>query len=165
MLTTGMNAQYYESDPRKHATGQAMRSPLGTLPTFSTNMHSPLPSPNMYNPYAVLQSNYPPNHNFASFPLYGMPSGHDQAAMTKSQNPYFPRTQPGQGKRPAEDPNRYAEVSLESLKGDIFSLCKDQHGCRYLQKKLDERNASNTDMIFTEMHMHAPELMIGMVLF
>lgn len=64
-------------------------------------------------------------------------------------------------KRSHEDINRYAEVALESLVGDIYSLCKDQHGCRFLQKKLDERNPASVDLIFEETYSHAAELMIG----
>lgn len=65
-------------------------------------------------------------------------------------------------KRPTEEVNRYADIALDSLIGDIYALCKDQHGCRYLQKKLDERNVINTEIIFSETCMHAAELMIGM---
>jgi hypothetical protein len=48
---------------------------------------------------------------------------------------------------------------LEELQGEIFALCKDQHGCRYLQKKLEEGNPSYRDMIFTETFSHFAELM------
>lgn len=48
---------------------------------------------------------------------------------------------------------------LEDLQGEIFALCKDQHGCRYLQKKLEEGNPAYRDMIFTETFSHFAELM------
>lgn len=48
---------------------------------------------------------------------------------------------------------------LEEMQGEIFALCKDQHGCRYLQKKLEEGNPSYRDMIFTETFNHFAELM------
>ena len=38
-------------------------------------------------------------------------------------------------------------------------LCKDQHGCRYLQKKLEEGDPTHRDMIFHETYGHFPELM------
>jgi hypothetical protein len=55
--------------------------------------------------------------------------------------------------------NRFANVALESLGGEIYSLCKDQHGCRFLQKKLEERNAEQIHMIWLETNQHVVELM------
>lgn len=56
--------------------------------------------------------------------------------------------------------NRFSGMRLEDLQGEILSLCKDQHGCRYLQKKLEEGDPSHRDMIFRETYGHFPELMI-----
>ena len=50
-------------------------------------------------------------------------------------------------------------TKLEDLQGDIFTLCKDQHGCRYLQKKLEEGVPAHRDMIFAETFPHFAELM------
>ncbi|KAJ9097848.1 hypothetical protein QFC19_006638 [Naganishia cerealis] len=55
--------------------------------------------------------------------------------------------------------NRFAGMRLEDLQGDILALCKDQHGCRYLQKKLEEEVPEHRDMIFRETYGHFPELM------
>ena len=44
--------------------------------------------------------------------------------------------------------NHFAGTHLEELKGEIPQLCKDQHGCRYLQKKLEESVPEHRDMIF-----------------
>ncbi|SNX85912.1 related to PUF4 - member of the PUF protein family [Melanopsichium pennsylvanicum] len=52
-----------------------------------------------------------------------------------------------------------ATTQLEDLQGDIFALCKDQHGCRFLQKKLEETNPAHRDMIFSETFTHFAELM------
>ncbi|KAJ1022437.1 hypothetical protein NDA16_003426 [Ustilago loliicola] len=52
-----------------------------------------------------------------------------------------------------------AATQLEDLQGDIFALCKDQHGCRFLQKKLEESNPAHRDMIFSETFTHFAELM------
>jgi hypothetical protein len=57
--------------------------------------------------------------------------------------------------------NRFANVKLETLVNEIYSLCKDQHGCRYLQKKLEEGNPQYVEMIFKETHSHVVELMTG----
>ncbi len=52
-------------------------------------------------------------------------------------------------------------MRLEDLQGEILTLCKDQHGCRYLQKKLEEEVPEQRDMIFRETYGHFPELMTG----
>ncbi|KAI9774911.1 MAG: hypothetical protein M1840_000127 [Geoglossum simile] len=55
--------------------------------------------------------------------------------------------------------NRFANVQIESLRGEIYALCKDQHGCRYLQKRLEERDLNHVQMIFLETNQHVVELM------
>ena len=52
-----------------------------------------------------------------------------------------------------------SNTPLDELQGEIFALCKDQHGCRYLQKKLEEGIPSYRDIIFTETFSHFAELM------
>lgn len=56
---------------------------------------------------------------------------------------------------------RFINVNLEHFQGEILGLCKDQHGCRYLQKKLEERNSEHVQLIFIETHQHVVELMTG----
>jgi hypothetical protein len=55
--------------------------------------------------------------------------------------------------------NRFAGTRLEDLQGEIPALCKDQHGCRYLQKKLEEGVPEHRDMIFRETFGHFADLM------
>ncbi|KAH7104735.1 ARM repeat-containing protein [Auriculariales sp. MPI-PUGE-AT-0066] len=55
--------------------------------------------------------------------------------------------------------NRFTGTRLEDLQGEIASLCKDQHGCRYLQKKLEEGIPEHRDIIFHETFGHFAELM------
>ena len=57
--------------------------------------------------------------------------------------------------------NRFAGTRLEDLVGEIPQLCKDQHGCRYLQKKLEEGVPEHRDMIFRETFGHFADLMTG----
>jgi hypothetical protein len=59
------------------------------------------------------------------------------------------------------DNSRYSNVKLQDLVGEIYSLCKDQHGCRYLQKKLEEGDDENIRLIFEETNPHMIELMTG----
>ncbi|KAM0440779.1 hypothetical protein ACHAPT_000080 [Fusarium lateritium] len=55
--------------------------------------------------------------------------------------------------------SRYQNMPLDSFTGQIYELCKDQHGCRYLQKKLEERNADQVHTIWLETNQHVIELM------
>ena len=57
--------------------------------------------------------------------------------------------------------NRFAGTRLEDLQGEIPTLCKDQHGCRYLQKKLEEGLPEHRDMIFRETFGHFADLTTG----
>lgn len=54
---------------------------------------------------------------------------------------------------------RFSAVKMEELTGEIFGLCKDQHGCRFLQRKLDEGEESNIQIIFDDVKSHIIDLM------
>lgn len=62
---------------------------------------------------------------------------------------------------PLRTDNRFSGTQLEELQGEIASMCKDQHGCRYLQRKLEDGIPEHVDMIFRETHPHFAELMTG----
>ncbi|KAG8709031.1 hypothetical protein FRC08_018580 [Ceratobasidium sp. 394] len=55
--------------------------------------------------------------------------------------------------------NQFAGTRLEDLVGEIPALCKGQHGCRYLQKKLEERVLEPRDINFHETFSFFAELM------
>lgn len=57
--------------------------------------------------------------------------------------------------------SRFSNVPLENYKGELYGLCKDQHGCRYLQRKLEDGAPDNVQTIFVETNMHVVELMTG----
>lgn len=61
---------------------------------------------------------------------------------------------------PAENA-RYQNIQLENLQGEILGMCKDQHGCRFLQKKLEENDPHHVQLIFQETNKHVVELMAG----
>jgi len=48
---------------------------------------------------------------------------------------------------------------LDQMVGQIYALSKYQQGCRFLQKKLDEKNPDNTKIILNELFDHLVELM------
>lgn len=51
--------------------------------------------------------------------------------------------------------------SLDQVVGQVYSMCKDQYGCRFLQKKLEEKEHSfeAVNIIFHEVYEHMVELM------
>lgn len=51
-------------------------------------------------------------------------------------------------------------TSLEELSGQVFATAKDQHGCRFLQRKFDEGGADEVAKVFDEILAHIQELMI-----
>lgn len=54
------------------------------------------------------------------------------------------------------------DADLNDYVGKLYELCKDQNGCRFLQKKMDKDK--DGDLIFNELYSHFNELMIGNVL-
>ncbi|KAJ5623963.1 ARM repeat-containing protein [Penicillium lagena] len=64
-----------------------------------------------------------------------------------------------QGESDSTQLTRFANYPLEHYKGELYTLCKDQHGCRYLQRKLEERTPEHVQLIFSETYMHVIELM------
>lgn len=112
---------------------------------------------------------FQPQNGFSPYPNYG-PQGRfqDSQARVIQQR----RMQNGEGEfnlhlstPPSLTKNpenaRFTNVRLEQLQGEILVHCKDQHGCRYLQKKLEERNPEHVQLIFVETHQHVVELMTG----
>ncbi|KAI9445526.1 ARM repeat-containing protein [Lactarius indigo] len=65
---------------------------------------------------------------------YGLGIGGRVASDGKMNGLHGPKHRRGDVDR---EFNRFAGTRLEDLAGEISSLCKDQHGCRYLQKKLE----------------------------
>ncbi|CAO1602339.1 hypothetical protein XANCAGTX0491_005955 [Xanthoria calcicola] len=107
-------------------------------------MASPMAFNNQVQPY-------PSQNSFTPYQTYGQPAARfqDSQARVIQQR----RMQHG------EETARFNNVKLEHLQGEIYSLCKDQHGCRYLQKKLEEHNPEHLHMIFLETNQHVVELM------
>ncbi|GMM34946.1 Puf4 protein [Saccharomycopsis crataegensis] len=84
-----------------------------------------------------------------------------------------------------DDGSRFVSVTIDDFKGQVYSLCKDQHGCRFLQRQLDlydvnsnsHNNNQSSDsndaasgtksrpenyaatIIFNEIYLHIVELM------
>lgn len=80
-------------------------------------------------------------------------------------------------RRKGDDASKYVNARLEDFTGEIYSLCKDQHGCRFLQRQLDLGNDIGqgviadssgqvltkevaATMIFNEIYLKIIELMV-----
>ncbi|PNS14495.1 Pumilio domain-containing protein isoform B [Sphaceloma murrayae] len=93
---------------------------------------------------------YQPTGSYAGYPGYGPTNG-----ARYPEGPGY-SAPPRRGR---ESSNPIMQARLVDLKGEIYGLCKDQHGCRFLQKKLEERTPENTRLIFEETLPHVVELM------
>ncbi|KAL3617269.1 hypothetical protein CASFOL_038814 [Castilleja foliolosa] len=51
--------------------------------------------------------------------------------------------------------------SLLEVQGYIYSIAKDQHGCRFLQSMFDEGNIQDVQIVFNEIIDHVVELMMN----
>ncbi|MCJ1307225.1 hypothetical protein MMC25_000871 [Agyrium rufum] len=59
----------------------------------------------------------------------------------------------------SEDVTKFTNMKLADCQGHIYQLCKDQHGCRFLQKQIETKNEESVRMIFAETNQHVVELM------
>ncbi|KAJ2038667.1 hypothetical protein H4S04_008298, partial [Coemansia sp. S16] len=63
-------------------------------------------------------------------------------------------------RRGETEANRFTNATLEGLRGTIFDVCKDQYGCRFLQKKLEDGQEDHVEMILSEVLPRSSVLMI-----
>ncbi|KAF2722024.1 ARM repeat-containing protein [Polychaeton citri CBS 116435] len=71
----------------------------------------------------------------------------------------FPEKSSAQRRQQSEDASaRFNSIRVQDLKGEIFNLCKDQHGCRFLQKKLED-NDDSVNLIYEEVKGNIIDLM------
>ncbi|KAK6341072.1 hypothetical protein TWF696_009380 [Orbilia brochopaga] len=121
---------------------------------------SPLPSPRFstYNPMSIANKMY----SNSSVNQY-QPLGHVAGSAISTKAPdFFHPTSPSRGhsRRGFEtDGNRFSNLEIDALGSEIYLLCKDQHGCRFLQRKLEEQNAKDVEVIFRETQAFIVELM------
>ena len=150
-------------------SSETLSSPVAA--SHVTNQHFPLPTQSLYGNYgmqvmnmgmASLQmtnpmvfnqqmSNYQQNQTYAQ---YQNTSGPGRFQDSQSRVPQQRRMTNSES-----DGQRFMHVNLEDIQHDIYGLCKDQHGCRYLQKKLEEQKPDQISMIFAETNQHVVELM------
>ncbi|KHJ35245.1 putative rna-binding protein [Erysiphe necator] len=172
-IREGQNVGFQSMNTALHANAPS----FGPESTQSINQSAIAPplSPNPTQSLAAQQSYYgmqmlisgmqnmsAGQYGYSSPNIYGY-NGNQAFTPIRSQQP-GPRENSAriiQNRRPndADIIDKYANVSLESLDGEIYTLCKDQHGCRYLQKKLEERNPDEIHRIWLETNQHVIEFM------
>ncbi|KAI8072056.1 armadillo-type protein [Thamnidium elegans] len=93
-----------------------------------------------------------------------------QQPLTQKPTPFFliPTTNPQtKSKKQNErrstntDQDRFADAKIDDFVGKLYELCKDQNGCRFLQKKIEEKEngIKNLEIVFNEIYPHFTELM------
>ncbi|KAK2746223.1 hypothetical protein FQN57_003345 [Myotisia sp. PD_48] len=91
---------------------------------------------------------------------HSFPGGYGAQGYQVSRFAESPRT--NQGRRSGDSDsqlNRFGNLPLDTYSGELYGMCKDQHGCRYLQRQLEEGTPDQIQTIFLETHMHVVELM------
>ncbi|KAI1765847.1 ARM repeat-containing protein [Hypoxylon sp. FL1150] len=129
----GYGSQFYNGYPQNNPNGNGYGMNMLTMGIQNMGMNNF--TPQNYGPYA---------------PVYqGSAQPRDSQQRVIQQR----RAQD------SEAMNRYANMSLEQAVGQIYGLCKDQFGCRYLQKQLENRSPEQIHMIWQETNQHIVDLM------
>ncbi|KAJ5267617.1 hypothetical protein N7478_010425 [Penicillium angulare] len=135
--------------------GPQLASPIpnGGISGSSTPSGLPFPAYNYGGMPSYGQTGFPAANAYGAFPSY----------PTNGYRVNEPATRVAGQRRGTEGDasqmNRFTNFPLEHYKGGLYALCKDQHGCRFLQRKLEERNPEHVQLIFSETYMHVIELM------
>ncbi|KAJ9625485.1 uncharacterized protein PV06_01772 [Exophiala oligosperma] len=135
-----------------------------TYPTASDNALNTMSSPTSTmapQPYTYNMQTYNVSQMNPSAPVGGPVQAYSQGqGMYNINSAYNAQLQrSGTGRRNHADEARFNNVPLESYRGNLYELCKDQHGCRYLQRKLEDGNEEHIQAIFVETCPHIIELM------
>ncbi|ONH67899.1 Pumilio y domain family member 4 [Cyberlindnera fabianii] len=164
-------------DVRGNFSGSPNFPPMDSAP-FGQQPHHPLQNSQMWPPLngrphtmdqgAFGNGQMPPNgmngpnngNGDRRYPYYNNGNNqHHHHHHNNNNNHHHHNRRIMNNRRRGEDAARFANAKLSDFIGQIYSLCKDQHGCRFLQKQLD-LDASNATPIFEETQMHVVELMI-----
>lgn len=117
-------------------------APNGFSPQGQWPAHAPGPYPHA-----------PLNHRQGFSPAGYNHHGTGRFESTRANN--------NQRRQAAEEAQaKFQSIRIDQLVGEIYTLCKDQHGCRFLQRKLEERDEETVQLIFEEVHKHMVELMV-----
>ncbi|KAI0025815.1 armadillo-type protein [Xylariomycetidae sp. FL0641] len=155
-----------------------MQTPVaaGPNPTHSVNSASVAPSPYQQQYYSAYNTTSPNGNAYnMGVMTMGMQNMNINAGYSPQNYTGYNQMYQANVPQPARDSqqriiqqrrtqdneamNRFANMPLEQCGGTIYELCKDQHGCRYLQKQLENRIPDQIHMIWQETNQHVVELM------
>jgi hypothetical protein len=135
---------FYPAGPGYNPMNGPPPAGYNTLPMMMQNM-----GVSNGNPSAMYS-----HQNFTGYnPLYNQPPAPRQHQDSQA------RVIQSRRQMDSEAMARFNNLPLEQVGGTIYSLCKDQHGCRYLQKQLENRVPEQIHMIWLETNAHVVELM------
>jgi len=154
---------------RYHAQGHCIRGDRCNFAHVNSASEASVPA-TATTPTSTSRSNTPPGTQAVTVPPQGYPN---KGTKKPTQPPTHKRRSSngvssgqasnlgGGGMPPFTGGNSLAGryTSIDQVVGQIFTMCKDQHGCRFLQKKLDEMNNQTVEIIFIEVSANFAELM------
>lgn len=151
--------------PFAHFTPAAPSSPNAYFSPMAGIPPPPLPQTSLYQQYTMMTQQQKSGSFFNSLP----PPFQQQQDHQQQQKPMMfkkydhNQQQQQQQRRLLPDQDRFADAKIEDFVGKLYELCKDQNGCRFLQKKIEEKEEGdkNLEIVFKEIHCHFTELMTG----
>lgn len=118
----------------------------GSAPAFGSAYTADITSPGLSSPVDVLS---PPMYQF-SMANYNVNNANNvQPGNTFQNNAAYNRQEARAGRR-GQEANRMEDRPFDSCIGTFYSMSKDQHGCRYMQRRLEEGNPTYVELIFKE---------------
>ncbi|KAL5612106.1 hypothetical protein BROUX41_000346 [Berkeleyomyces rouxiae] len=145
--------------PGSQSASNGLMMPMLHMGMQNTNINSF--QPNQQQPSH--QQSFAPvnNHSQTHATSAQAPSGKGPSNYTSPAHGRDSQARVIQSRRQQETDvnNKYNNLPLDAVIGQIYQMCKDQHGCRYLQRRLEERNPDITHAIWTETNHHVVELM------
>lgn len=145
------------------------------MPPYQANYYGggpygmPGPMQGLANGFGNMNMNMNGFHGQPQFPPFQQPpfggfqqpypSGPAVGGAARAPSTHYNGNGPQRRQGGEDNLARFNNVSFETLKPEILTLCTDQHGCRFLQRKLDEKDPNTLKMIFDEVHPSITKLM------
>jgi hypothetical protein len=145
------------------------------MPPFQPNYYGggpygmPGPMQGLANGFGNMNMNMNGYHGQPQFPPFqpgpyggyqqSFAQGHAVGGAARAPSAHYNSSGPQRRQGGEDNLARFNNVKFEDLKAEILQLCTDQHGCRFLQRKLDEKDPNALKMIFDEVHLSITKLM------
>ena len=158
----------FPTDQYQHSFGPAM-------PPYQPNFYGggpygmPGPMQGLANGFGNMNMNMTGFHGQPQFPPFqqspyggfqqAFPQGPTVGGAPRAPSTHYNGNGPQRRQGGEDNLARFNNVNFEDLKPEILTLCTDQHGCRFLQRKLDEKDKNTLKMIFDEVHPSITKLM------